>query len=394
MKDETPNTPLQNTEEDRLLSPALSTMSLGHEDIEVRLLKIYDAGKLPHALIFSGPVGIGKMTFAYRFIRFLLNRQDESSASGESDMDSLFGEEVEESEVSAESDLSGLSIDPHSDIFSRIASGGHPDLRVIERRTNEKTGVLSSSHDLSEIRSIPSFLRLTPAEGGWRIAVVDEAERLNLHAQNALLKILEEPPENSLLILITRSAGALIPTIRSRSSVIEFSSLSVSDMGQLLEKLDSEMPSADKELLTEISSGQPGLAARYYEQGGLEAYTKVSEILSDWPKLDWPKIHQLADQTGQKSKDGFYECFQDITIWILYNLCRLKARNCAPDDLSASLAALKNLYIKLDLQEMIDLHDEVRDHFETGRRASLDPKNVVLNSLILFDNAREQRRSA
>ena len=101
-------------------------------------------------------------------------------------------------------------------MFRRVAAGSHADLLTIERVLNEKTKRMQTQIAVEDVRKITGFMSLTPAEGGWRVVVVDGAEDLNQASANALLKILEEPPPRAILLLVCAAPGRLLPTIRSR----------------------------------------------------------------------------------------------------------------------------------------------------------------------------------
>jgi len=89
-------------------------------------------------------------------------------------------------------------------VFHRVASSGHADLMTVEREFDEKKGRLKNDISVESVRRIHPFVRMTAAEGGWRVVIVDGAEYLNASSQNALLKVLEEPPKKTVLILTTR----------------------------------------------------------------------------------------------------------------------------------------------------------------------------------------------
>src|SRR5205823_15100066 len=128
--------------------------------------------------LLSGPRGIGKATIAFRLARFVL-----AQSGGEGTSPPLFG-----------SDSSGgLAIPPDSGTFRRVASGGHADLFTLERGY-DRQGRLRTVITVDDTREIEKFLHLTPAEGGWRLVIIDGAEEMNRSSANALLKILEEPP--------------------------------------------------------------------------------------------------------------------------------------------------------------------------------------------------------
>src|ERR1700688_1149105 len=105
---------------------------------------------------------------------------------------------------------------PESGVFRRVAAGGHADLLTVERAYDPHRRRLRGEIVVDDTRAIGTFLRLTPAEGGWRVVIVDGADEMNRNAANALLKILEEPPQQALLLLVAHSPGRLLPTIRSR----------------------------------------------------------------------------------------------------------------------------------------------------------------------------------
>src|SRR3546814_7464131 len=106
-----------------------------------------------------------------------------------------------------------------------VAAESHPDLRVLRRQLTEK-GTMSSVVRVDEVREFDTKFRLRSAGGGWRVAIVDEAERMNRNAENALLKILEEPPANTLIILVSNALNAMLPTTRrSEETTYELQSL-------------------------------------------------------------------------------------------------------------------------------------------------------------------------
>ena len=181
---------------------------LGHEAVEAELRRLFDSGRMPHALLLSGPRGIGKATLAFRLARFVLAQ----GGGGEQAGPSLFGDDSGGGE---DAGSTGLATPPESGTFRRVASGGHADLLTVERSYDPSRRRLRGEIVVGDTREIGAFLRLTPADGGWRVVVVDGADEMNRNAANALLKILEEPPRRALLLLVAHSPGKLLPTIRS-----------------------------------------------------------------------------------------------------------------------------------------------------------------------------------
>src|SRR5271165_3045369 len=169
--------------------PRANPLLLGHEAAEATLAAALHSGRLHHAWLLTGPAGIGKATLAFRFARRLL-----AGHGGE-----------------------GLQLDSTHPVFRRVAVGAHADLLTVERAFDPKRKRQRTEIVVDDVRRIGGFLHLTPAEGGWRVVVVDGADELNRNAANALLKVLEEPPPRALLLLTAAAPGRLPATIRSRT---------------------------------------------------------------------------------------------------------------------------------------------------------------------------------
>ncbi|HEY1411119.1 MAG TPA: AAA family ATPase, partial [Rhodopila sp.] len=152
--------------------PRANPLLLGHEDAEATVLDAMRAGRMHHAWLITGPEGVGKATLAYRFARRLLAG---GAPAGGAPADSL-------------------ALEASHPVFRRVAANSHADLLTVERVFNEKTKRMKTQIAVEDVRKINGFMSLTPAEGGWRVVVVDGAEELNQASANALLKILEEPP--------------------------------------------------------------------------------------------------------------------------------------------------------------------------------------------------------
>src|SRR5215467_5174966 len=226
-----------------VVAPRANPDLLGHENAERKLLRLHQARRLPHAILLSGPRGIGKATLAFRLVRFLL-------AKGEAGQD-------------------GLAIDPASGVFRRVAAGGHADLLTIERVYDARRRRLRGEIVVEDAREIAGFFRLTPAEEGWRIVVVDGAEEMNRSAANALLKVLEEPPRSALLLLVSHSPGQLLPTIRSRCRRFPLAPLAHEVVAHLLRRHRPDLPQPETKTIAALSGGSFGRALELADAEGL-----------------------------------------------------------------------------------------------------------------------------
>jgi DNA polymerase-3 subunit delta' len=188
--------PDQHDTLDGIPEPSENPFLFGHAEAKSMLAGSLRAGKLPHALIFAGPQGIGKATLAFHLANLLLQNLDPASVQ----------------------DIG--SPDPTSAIFRQVASGAHPSVLHLTRPVNERTKGFKTVVTVDEIRKVNRFLSMTAYDGGWRVVIVDPADDMNTNAANALLKNLEEPPAKTVFVLIVHSIGSMLPTIRSRSQTI------------------------------------------------------------------------------------------------------------------------------------------------------------------------------
>lgn len=360
---EEPQAPEENTpppeveSQEGLVAPRQMDFCLGHDHIEQRLLELVQSGRLPHGLIFAGQKGIGKATMAYRLARFLLK---------------------------AEEGATSLDMDPGDNVFRRVASGGHPDFMSVERAYDAAKNRYKDSVAVDEIRKVPGFLRMTASEGGWRVVIIDDADTMNRNAQNALLKVLEEPPGRTILILVAHRPGALIPTIRSRAQTIHFQPLADDVLHRLLEKHNPDLGSQDTKTLIELGEGSIGKAIQYSEEGGLEALSQILALFRQYPEYNWPEIHALADNLARPGQDQAYRTFTTVLKWLLARLCVLKARGLNPDGSALDQDALKAILRNSSLEQLLKICENLHSHFEKVNAASLDKRQGILGAFSLM----------
>ncbi len=169
---------------------------VGYGDKMEQLMRSVQAGRIVHALLFVGPHGSGKRTLARLFAQAMVC-QGERKPCG---------------------------VCP---ACKRFLAGSHPDIHVVKP---EKKSI-----GVDEVRELIDALALRPYEGGRHIALIEQADKLTVAAQNALLKTLESPSGEAMFFLITDAPGAMLPTILSRCQTVRFSDLSVEDCARVLE---------------------------------------------------------------------------------------------------------------------------------------------------------------
>ncbi|HEY2186178.1 MAG TPA: DNA polymerase III subunit delta' [Xanthobacteraceae bacterium] len=258
------------------MPPRETSALYGHAAAESALLEAYRGGRLPHGWLLVGPSGIGKTTLAYRMARFVLAHPDHR--------------------VPAVRTATSLHVDPEHPVARRIAAQGHGDLLVLERVINEKTGKLYQDIRVDDVRKSVAFFGSTPAEGGWRVAIVDVVDELNESGANALLKILEEPPARGLLLLVSHSAARVLPTIRSRCRVLSLRPLAPEDVAQAAAAALGRDPGDPKVVsAAAVAGGSVGRAVALLDADAIEMRKRVLGLLDRLPAIDARALHAVGD---------------------------------------------------------------------------------------------------
>ncbi len=268
-----------DTDDRAVKLPRETDVLFGHAEAERALLDGYKSGRMPHAWLIGGPPGIGKATLAYRLARFVLAHPDPKSP------------EVQRAET--------LALDPGHPVARRVAAQAQGDLLVLERVLNEQTGKLYTVIRVDDVRRTVSFFGSTPGEGGWRIAIVDAVDDLQREGANALLKILEEPPARTLLLLISHAPGRELPTIRSRCRRLLLRPLDEPDVVRALAAASGRAES-DPELkeAAAAADGSVARAAALLDGAALALRQKVLELIGQLPNPDPRALHALGDALG------------------------------------------------------------------------------------------------
>ena len=276
--------------------PRETSELFGHREAEAALLNAYRSGRIPHAWLIGGPQGIGKATLAYRMARFVLANADPLAPS------------VQRAET--------LAVDPADHVARQITAEAHGGLLVLERGLNDR-GVLRTVITVDETRETISFFGSTAAVDGWRVCIVDTVDELNPNAANALLKILEEPPQQSLFLLVSHSPARALPTILSRCRKLPLRPLSTVDVIRAA-ALATDKDANDPALVeaAEASEGSVSRALTLLGGDALKLQQRTAALLASLPQVDPRELHALGDALGTSDRVALAAFIDGIDRWI------------------------------------------------------------------------------
>ncbi len=346
----------------------------GQTSAQQDFLDAYATGRMHHAWMLTGPRGIGKATFAWSIARFLL-------ATPPMEDDGLFG---------APEPPKTIAIDPEHPVARRIAASAEPGLKAIIRSENEKTGRLRDVISVEDIRGLAGFFQLSAADGGRRVVIVDAADDMNPQAANALLKMLEEPPDRATLLLISHQPSGLLPTIRSRCRVLRLASLGPDDMARALAQAGADT-GTDTAALAELSGGSVGAAVRLSLLGGLQTYAELVRLVGSLPQFDRARAVKLAEAAAARGGEEKRDLLFLLLDLLMARLARTGATGAPPQTEAApneaeTLARLAPT--PAAGRAWAEISQETSARARHGLAVNLDPAALVLDTLIKISQTR------
>ncbi|MFD2738824.1 DNA polymerase III subunit delta' [Sulfitobacter aestuarii] len=339
---------------------------IGQEAAEAAFLNAFNTGKLHHAWLLTGPRGTGKATLAWRLARFLLATPGPDDG-GMFDMPSA----------------TSLDIDADHPVARRLAARAEPGLKSVTRSLNPETKRMRKQIVVDDIRSLGSFFQLSAAEGGRRVVIIDSADEMNPNAANALLKMLEEPPERATLLLISHQPSALLPTVRSRCRVLRLDTLSPDEMTEAFAALP-EPVAGDPGALAELSGGSVGAALRLSLLGGLQIYAELVTLMASLPRIDRARALKLAEAAATRGAEEKLALLFTLIDLLLARLARTGATGAAP--LIEAAPGERDMLIRLapgpgQGRAWADIAQEISSRAQHGLAVNLDPAALVLDTL-------------
>jgi len=313
---------------------------VGHATARTNVLAVLDAARLPSGILLHGPRGIGKATFAFDIAREIFGRTGDES-----------GEHV----------------------AAQVAAGAYPNLRVLRKAPRDTGKGFYTAIRVEAVRGLIGESRMTRGRAGFRVVIVDAIDDCNPSSANALLKILEEPPPETLFLLVSHKPGGLLPTIRSRCHQVALRPLADDDVRQVL----GEVPGVDHAV--GLAAGRPRRGFEALALGENAGLTALQGWLRS-PQNGASAVYLAVADSLASDKDGAAFAFgrEMLTDWIAS-----EARDSASSGQKARLASTTALWDKataafadadeynLDArQTLISVLDEIRRHAQTHLAAA------------------------
>jgi DNA polymerase-3 subunit delta' len=308
-------------------------MIVGQDRAVEQFASAWSSRKLHHAWLLAGPKGVGKASFADAAARRVL-----ADAAG------------------PPSDLPGIATDDEHRIVKLVEAGSHPDMRKLERLVNDKTGNLARNITVDQVRSLADLFDFSPAMSDWRVVVIDTIDDLEPAAANALLKMLEEPPPNSIFFLVSHAPGRLLPTIRSRCRPLDFQLLGDDAMTSILDGVAADLSPSERSRIVAMAGGSAGRALAFAELDLAKLEDSALAILRQGDPTNARRA-SLATELGRKAAAERYAAFLDL----------------APSLIAREARRLQGAH----LERALDAYARARELASIAPRVSLDPGATV-----------------
>ena len=354
--------------------PSEATKIFGQDSAQQQFLSAFGGGRWHRAWLLGGPRGVGKATLVWKIAKCLLTTPNAPAQDG------LFG--------AMSQHVSNLETPPDHPALPRILAGSEPALCVLRRSYDEKRKRCEQTITVADVRSLKSFLGLAAADGGARVVIIDAADDMTISAANALLKMLEEPPNNAFFLLISHQPAARLPTLRSRCRELRLSSLSHDMMQQAWTQAKIHLSDEQSSLFTRLSAGSAGQAIRLAQLDGDALYSALISTLQTLPSLNQSAALKLAESFAGQANSERFDLLIDLIDYILGQAAKTSLIPLDPDSDPTTLDQKLFTTIHkgpIGARKWALLQQDISQRMRHGRAVNLDPATLILDMFVKIE---------
>ena len=349
--------------------PRETRLLFGHLKAQDEFAKAVRNKKIHHAWLLTGPKGIGKATLAWKMAHYLLSLSSNNALN---------------SEISSFTQLNIQQDDP---ISKRISALSEPKLKLLRKTWDSKTEKFRQSISIDDVRGIKQFFNLSSTDDGQRVVIIDSADDLQNASANALLKILEEPPKRTIILIISHNPNTLLPTIKSRCRKLNLLPLNNEDLKLgLSQAIGPDDPIGDD--IYALSEGSIGNAITLLNNNGIKIYSQVCDIFSDAPNMNRMDILEIISDVKKSKSDDYFKTLISMISIFVRRLAKTGASSLPKTEIGRNeFTTLKRLSPSLTQARLWS--KESQDIFKTAllsKNVNLDPSSIILDLFLSFNN--------
>ena len=335
--------------------PRFTPRLFGLESQTALIEKACKGDRLHHAWLLCGPKGCGKASFAYHMSASLLSAKTPNAFSP----------------VPMTGDNAELRL---------LLSDAHPDFFVMKRRWQAKEEKFPQNISIETLRATQSGFNLSAARDGWRIGLIDAIDDIRPDVTNALLKMIEEPPDKTLFFIVCHNQGMVLDTIKSRCRKLPFNALSPDILKQIILDKRPETTPEEAAAAAFLAEGSAGRGLQLAAHGGLGLYQDLIGLLGALPQIDIEAVHALSGRFAMRAQADSFGSFAELFANWLYRMVRSHQSGMPWQPVFAGeQEATERLQAQMALEPTISLWDKVGQDRREADSLNLDRKQIIID---------------
>jgi DNA polymerase-3 subunit delta' len=365
MIDETP----ESDKTDGCPHPRKTLNLFGHKKAQTEILDALKNEKIHHAWLVCGSKGIGKATLVWKMARTLLTMDPLATISNHSNSPT------------------NLNVAIEHPIYKRTLALTEPKLHLLRRNWDPKTERFRQSITIEDIRALKGFFNLSSTDDGRRVVIIDSADDLQTAGANALLKVLEEPPAKTTILIVSHNPSRLLPTIKSRCRILNLKPLGYKDLQQGIAQV-LEMDNKINDSISELANGSIGNAMHLLNNRGIETYESLCQLFGLSPSFDRPKAIELTSELTRKNSEQNFDILISM-LNIFINRLALTGAGAPPqvEVVQSEFNILNKLSPNLSSAKIwSELGQNILNNAIKAKTVNLEPSSVILDLFLKFDN--------